>query len=638
MMRVLLITLDSDYDNSLALDYLVAYARRDPVLRDQVEFRELIETAPAEESIRSALQEHWDIVGFNTYVWNLSANLGLAARFKMANSDTSVVFGGMEASYTAGGLLDANRHVDFVVLGEGEIAFAELLRRLLRREPVSGVIPGIAYRGPLGPVSGGQGPVVSTLDDIPSPFASPAFLSRPRKRILYESYRGCAFKCGFCLYHRDYTKQRAFSLERIASDLQAIKRSGCSHIRFVDSTFNLDRCRAKSILRLLADMRVEVSVEVSAEFFDAEMIDMFPKAGIRQVDIGLQSTNSAALATVNRKWYREDRFRDNLRLLRGQAGLTLNVELIAGLPSDDYSGLKNSIDEAVRLWPDHVSVYRLLGLRGTDVERRKDELGLRFSDAPPYEVIASPGFSEEELAGIDILAFAHLMLFNLGIGRYALRYVVERAKVSPTELYEAFIDFAINKDGPYRPDEAAMLGRLYAHGNRFDRKLPSGLSPERVLAALTEFYRCACATLDSGEFRLVAPLLDYGYRLALLDQFEGMASATDAGGMAKGLRLSPWCDMQSYSRAVYRELQRQDSENEILEPHEIGGVVFFNHPTLGPASVAVTTDVAQLIESMKRQDVAEALLPTDGGACAQADDEAVIVSTLREFRILLPAV
>src|ERR1035438_4197992 len=140
LMRVLLIALDSDYDNSLALDYLVAYARRDPVLQNEVEFCQYIETTDDEEAVRSLLSQRWDVVAFNTYVWNLTENLVLAARFKAANRDVAVVMGGMEASYTAPELLRANQAVDVVVLGEGEIVFADLLRRLLRREPITGVI------------------------------------------------------------------------------------------------------------------------------------------------------------------------------------------------------------------------------------------------------------------------------------------------------------------------------------------------------------------------------------------------------------------------------------------------------------------------------------------------------------------
>lgn len=635
LMRVLLIALDSDYDNSLALDYLVAYARRDPVLQNEVEFCQYIETTDDEEAVRSLLSQRWDVVAFNTYVWNLTENLVLAARFKAANRDVAVVMGGMEASYTAPELLRANQAVDVVVLGEGEIVFADLLRRLLRREPITGVVPGIAYRGPFGTVSGGQGPILAGLDEIPSPFESQDFLSRPRNRLLYESYRGCAFKCGFCLYHRDYTRQRAFSLDRVKSDLRAISRSGCSHIRFVDSTFNLDRARAKSILRVLAEMHVHVSVEVSAEFFDAAMIEMFPPAGIRQVDIGLQSTNSAALETVNRKWYKEGRFRENLRLLRNQAGLTLNVELIAGLPSDDYRGLKHSIDEAVAMWPDHVSVYRLLGLRGTDVERRKDELGLHFSETPPYEVLTSPGFSKEELDSIDVLTFAHLMLFNLGIGRYALRCFVDKTGVAPTELYEDFIEFAVGA-GRYDREEARMLGRYYSHGNRFDRVLPGGLAPERVRDALAEFFRVACEARPSCDFALIESLLDYGYRLALLDRFEETAAKATGDAATNNLYLAPWCQWQSYPENVYRELQRQGAGGSSLDADDIGEVLFFIHPTLGPASVAVTPGVTDLLERLTDTNGKDLVPPRPARLADFGTDEQALLAQLQEFRILLP--
>lgn len=593
-MRVLLVALDSDYDNSLALDYLVSYARQDPRLRDEVEFSQLVVCEKVGAPVDSVLCTDWDLVGFNTYVWNVSPHLALANRLKTANPRTNIVLGGMEAAYTAADLLRAHAYVDFVVLGEGEIVFADLLRRLLLREPHRGIIPGLAYRGPLGVVMGGQPPVASNLDEIPSPFSTAEFVKRGSKRLLYESYRGCAFRCGFCLYHRDYTQRRVFSLERVQSDLRAISQAGCSHVRFVDSTFNLDRSRAKSILRLLAELHMTVSVEVSAEFFDEEMIRMLVPAGIKQVDIGLQSTNESALTAVNRTWYKEERFRQNLALLRDEPGLTLNVELIAGLPGDDYRGLKQSIDEAVQLWPDHVSIYRLLGLHGTDIERRKEKLGLCFSEMPPYEVTLSPGFSKEELAGIDLLVFAHLFLFNLGIGRYSLRYVVDNAVVTPTEVYGDFIEFLTVNCDVLDHEKARLLGRLYAHGNRFDRDLPTELAPEFILHTLGRFFSSIAARLRPCEFLIIHELLDYGYQLAVLDKFEETAASHERNG--SDYCVAPWCSLGRYSCETYQELRRQVRQTDDLAPTEVEAILFFIHPQFGPATMAVDAGIAGLVQ------------------------------------------
>ncbi len=598
-MRVTLASLESFYDNSLALDYLSGYAQARPLVRDHVEIRTVVQRMgdTSGSGWGRIFESPFDLVGFNTYVWNIESSLEAAKEVKRRNPSAIVVMGGMEATYTAPKLLSDVPEIDFVVVGEGEVIFADLLERLYCGEQLSGRIPGLGYRDTCGNVVfGGTGPIVQNLDEIPSPFLNPAFAHRQLRDVLYESYRGCAFHCSFCLYHRDYTKQRYFSLERVAADIQALREVGCPHIRFVDSTFNLSKSRVKDILRLLRGIDADVSVEVSAEFFDDEMVEMFPQAGIRHVDIGLQSTNRSALATINREWYREERFKANLSSLKNNPALTLNVELIAGLPSDSYEGLKRSIDEAVSLWPDHVSIYRLLGLKGTDVERQKEMYGLRFSDRPPYELVESREFSVEVLAEIELFTFAHLLLFNLGIGRYALRYAIDLASKKPTSLYELFWRFVLER-GLYTQEEARLLSRFYAYGNRFDRDLPDGLDPLRIKTVLECFFReCSDIKLDILQKEILSELIDYGFQLALLDGQEEKARSVQYG-QEDSLLIAPWCRRRYYSANLFSEMIRQQAEFDEMSPDEISSIIFFVHPELGPASLAIDQAMDHLLSN-----------------------------------------
>jgi hypothetical protein len=143
-----------------------------------------------------------------------------------------------------------------------------------------------------------------------------------------------------------------------------------------------------------------------------------------------------------------------------------------------------------------------------------------------------------------------------------------------------------------------MLGLYYSHGNRFDRVLPGGLAPERVRDTLAEFFRAVCEARPSCDFRLMESLLDYGYRLALLDRFEETAAKASGDPTTNDLHLAPWCQWQSYPEDVYRELQRQGASGSSPDADDLGEVLFFIHPTLGPASVAVTPGVADLLERL----------------------------------------
>jgi hypothetical protein len=484
--------------------------------------------------------------------------------------------------------------VDFIVVGEGERAFADLLGRLLSNQPFVMPIQGLAWRNGLGvPVVGGLAEVLQHIDDLPSPFQQPEFSGRGLRKVLYESYRGCAFRCSFCLYQRDYAAQRYFSDDRVKADLDAILDAGATHIRFVDATFNLNRRRAKDLLRHLQGCRADVCVEVSAEFFDAEMVGLLPNAGVRHIDIGLQSTQPTALKAVQREWYREDRFRENIELLRAEPALTLNVELIAGLPGDSLDGVRRSIDEAVRRWPDHVSVYRLLGLRGTPLERDSERLGLRFSPRPPYELLESTGFPGDALPRVDELTFAHLVLFNLGVGRYALRYLVEVFDRLPCDVYDEFLEVTL-QTGLFDMDEVRFLGRHHAYGNRFDQTMPAGLDLARVHRATRLFFERALKCIDEAERDLALDLVDFGHSLASLDSVK----RTELALSTEHPRLAPWCQRRAYRPSVIAELSRQGHGLGTLAPEEVADIVFFVHPEFGPAALAVDRAAAEFLDGI----------------------------------------
>jgi radical SAM superfamily enzyme YgiQ (UPF0313 family) len=623
MLRVALVTFESFYDHSLALDYLISFAEIRKEITGAVEFKVFVhrEQDDANEITRQVVEWRPNLIGFNTYVWNIQRSVHAAREIKAALAEAVIVFGGMEATFNVVGLLKDVGEVDFVVVGEGEIPFIDLLGRLNRGEAFSKVEPGLAWRDKDGlPVSGGIGPTLTQMDDLPSPFQSSGFVRRGVRRILYESYRGCAFRCDFCLYSREYAPKRYFSLERVKADLDFIVQAGATHIRFVDATFNLDRKRAKEILRHLRSCNADVCVEVSAEFFDEEMVHLLPAAGVRHIDIGLQSTQRDALKAINREWYREDKFKQNLKLLRDEPALTLNVELIAGLPEDSPIGLRRSLDEATLTWPDHVSVYRLLGLKGTRLDKKSDELGLRFDPNPPYELIESGTFTSRDLDQVNELTFAHLVLFNLGIGRYALRYLVEVFGLQPSAVYDDFLDVAV-RYGTYSFDDARRLGRHHAYGNRFDQPMPSGLELSRVCEAITRYFeRSSIVSFSEANRSVALELVDFGYRLATHDPAREQASKKSCV-VSSHLTLAPWCQRKSYSTAVLRELARQGHNFGELMPKDVSSIVFFYHPELGPAALAVDDATACLL---------------DQGEVASSNGEGAIVKALREMAILVP--
>jgi len=622
-MRVALVTFESFYDHSLALDYLVGYASERREATGPAEFGVFVhrEKDDTKRVTQQVLEWGPDVVGFSTCVWNIAESVRAAKAVKDTAHDTVTVFGGMEASFRPRALLEDCAELDFVVVGEGEVPFVDLLGRLNRGEAFQTAVAGLAWRNATGAViSGGFGQALTYMDNLPSPFQAPGFAERGLSRVLYESYRGCAFRCDFCLYSREYAPMRCFSLDRVRDDLAAIARSGATHVRFVDATFNLDADRAKKILRWMAGCEANVCVEVVAELFDEEMISLLPSAGVRHVDIGLQSTQRNVLEAINRTWHRGDQFRKNLDLLRREPALTLNVELIAGLPEDTPAGLRRSLDEAVLMLPDHVSVYRLLGLKGTRLARRADELGLRFDPDPPYELIGSASFSPEDLDRVNDLTFAHLVLFNSGVGRYALRHLLSACDLGPSAIYDDFVAVSVER-GTYSREEIRWLGRHHACGNRFESPTLPGLELPRVRAAIVDYLANAGLPGLLGEHRRIATdLADFGYRLAELDSArEHIGKAAGAG--QSELRVAPWCQRASYPPSVLAELVRQGHDLGELAPEEVAGVVFFYHPELGPAALAIDDATASLL---------------DQEAIGAGDEQPPVLDVLRGLAILVP--
>lgn len=620
-MKVLLATLESYYANSLALEYLRGYALADAEVSAQAEIQVSVypPDLPSRQVLGEILNQEPDVLGFSTYLWNIEKTLQLAERVRAARPHVLIVLGGLEVTYDATLVLEQNRFVDAVVTGEGEIPFREMLRALIRDGEFRDGLPGTFARKGEQILRSGPPESVETLDDIPSPFRSHALATDVfRGDILYESYRGCSFKCAFCLYHRDYARVRRFSLERVQRDLTVLLASPCESIRFVDATFNIDPSRTKAILRMLQGCTKKVAVEVSAEFFDEEMIDMLPRAGIKHVDIGLQSTQREVLRSVNRAWHRPDRFANNLRLLREHPQLTLNIELICGLPGDDVASYRESVDDAVRYGPDHVSLYRLLLLKGSEIRKRATEYGMSFEHQPPYRLKQSKWLTEDDLAALDLMAFAHIVLFNVGIARWALRSGCAHLHATPTELYERFVGFCLARE-IYDEQFMRWVSAWYAVGNRFDRPLPESLKIDYLRRICEDFFRSVALEAGTDEWGdVISELIEYGVHLARLDLIHDYPDHGRATllSLADEVALAPSVLMKEFSQACFRELKNLGALPVEIPVDAAYAICFFRHAQLGPCSLVVGREVFNFLRACAVQVPIELLLSRQADSCS----------------------
>jgi hypothetical protein len=375
-------------------------------------------------------------VGFSVYLWNRDASRAIAETVRNLLPEASLFAGGPEATAEPAGFL-AGSSFDFLIVGEGEVPFAEYCQRLLGNETPAG-ITGVVMQGQ------GTAPVVSAkpvvnLDDIPSPYLNGTLACGQYQGVLWQIARGCSFSCDFCFDSRDRHGVRRFAVERIEAELRHFVRQGVSQVFVLDSTFNQDLRRAKQILRLIHRIapQIHFHFEVRSEFIDRELARLF-SAVTCSLQIGLQSQDVLVLKGVGRVFSRDD-FVSRTALLN-EAGVIFGFDLIYGLPGDTLEGFYASLDFALGLYPNHLDIFPLAILPGTALAARSASTGLHHLKEPPYTLLSSKTFSTEDMRTSTILATACDIFYNRGKAVAWFMNVVATLGMNPSEFLLLFAE------------------------------------------------------------------------------------------------------------------------------------------------------------------------------------------------------
>lgn len=324
-----------------------------------------------------------DIIGFSVYSWNVERSLYIVDQL-IAHYRPKIIFGGPEI--TPDNPLIHVPQVDFWVYGEGEAVFRKLLQDQKFWENKCA-----------------SESVGTTFSTSPSPYLRNMLEPEIENMMLLETQRGCPYRCAFCYYNKSRINQSFVDDDTVLDSIRWAIESSIGELYLLDPSLNI-RPGLKSLLKKIRtanpDGRLAIFSEIRAEAVDEDLADLFVEAGFTWFEIGLQSTNPQALKMMNRPTHLK-RFLGGAKRLKNR-GILPQIDLIVGLPGDDLDGFGKSVDFAARHeLCDDIQVFPLSILPGTDFRRRRHELGLCFEPHPPYTVIKSPTFSNDDM----LLAF-----------------------------------------------------------------------------------------------------------------------------------------------------------------------------------------------------------------------------------------
>lgn len=444
-MKFLLVAINAKYIHSNPAVYsLRAYAGEQN--REHIAIAEYTINQRTEEILAEIYARKPDVIGFSCYIWNWKIVQELLEEIPKLLPGVPIWLGGPEVTYDADKILTGYPQLQGIMVGEGEETFRELLEAYVAEKQAPGKydipkehlmqIPGLCLPG---------GYTVSRrLTDLCAlPFLYEELESFENRIIYYESSRGCPFRCSYCLSSID-KKVRFREIDMVEKELQFFLDRKVAQVKFIDRTFNCDHGHAMAIWNYIhehdngvTNFHFEIAAELLREDEMALLNSLRP--GQVQLEIGVQTTNPQTLRAVHRASDPEE-LMGKVERIRSGNNIHCHLDLIAGLPYENYESFGQSFDAVYRMRPEQLQLGFLKVLKGSEMWERAQEYGLSYLATPPYEVLYTRWLSYDDVLRLKRIEEVVELYYNSNQFVNTLRFL-ENAFARPFQMYEELAIF-----------------------------------------------------------------------------------------------------------------------------------------------------------------------------------------------------
>ena len=425
-MRILLAACNAKYIHSnLAVYDLKAYSSD---YDEQVLLREYTINQPKDEILKDIYGSGADVVCFSCYIWNISFVRELIRDLAKILPETDFWAGGPEVSYDAEKFLTEMPEMTGVMVGEGERTFHDLLEFYIDGKGCLEKISGIAYRNGDKICHNGWREL---MDLSAIPFVYEHLENFENRIIYYESSRGCPFSCSYCLSSID-KKLRFRDLELVKKELQFFLDHKVPQVKFVDRTFNCKHDHAMTIWKYILEHDNGVTnfhFEISADLLREEEMELMKhmRPGLIQLEIGVQSTNPETIRAIHRHMDL-DKLEQCVERVHSFRNIHQHLDLIAGLPYEDYDTFHRSFNDVYRMKPDQLQLGFLKVLKGSRMQKEAEGYGIVHKEKEPYEVLSTNWLTYREVLKLKMVESMVEVYYNSGQFWHTLEYLVPFAE------------------------------------------------------------------------------------------------------------------------------------------------------------------------------------------------------------------